>query len=58
MSPMTDAEQERIFRDKELEFFGAVTASISHDMNNAIIFKENIIRFNIPMNNTLLMRIT
>ncbi len=40
MSPMTGAERERIFRDKELEFFGAVTASLSHDMNNAIAIIE------------------
>lgn len=36
MSSMTNREQERILREKELAFFGAVTASISHDLNNAI----------------------
>jgi signal transduction histidine kinase len=33
---MTENERDRILRNRELGFFGAVTASISHDLNNAM----------------------
>ena len=33
---MTDANKESPFCERELAFFGAMTASISHELNNAI----------------------
>jgi len=32
----TDSEQERLLKDEGLAFFGAITASISHELNNVI----------------------
>ncbi len=37
---MTKDKRERILRDRELGFFGSVTASISHDLNNAMAIIE------------------
>jgi signal transduction histidine kinase len=37
---MTDANKESPFCERELAFFGAVTASISHELNNAIAIIE------------------
>jgi signal transduction histidine kinase len=37
---MTKEHQENLIREEELAFFGAVTASISHDLNNAIAVIE------------------
>ena len=36
MNSTTNREQERLMREKELAFFGTVTASISHELNNAV----------------------
>lgn len=36
----SDADRGETLREKELAFFGAVTASISHDLNNAIAIIE------------------
>jgi C4-dicarboxylate-specific signal transduction histidine kinase len=36
----SDADRGKALREKELAFFGAVTASISHDLNNAIAIIE------------------
>ncbi len=33
---MTEEKADRLYREEELAFFGAVTASISHDLNNTI----------------------
>jgi C4-dicarboxylate-specific signal transduction histidine kinase len=37
---MSQEHPERLYREEELAFFGAVTASISHDLNNAISIIE------------------
>lgn len=33
---MSSAEQDQVLRERDLEFFGQVTASISHELNNCI----------------------
>lgn len=40
MRPETDPDREKLLREKELAFFGAVTASISHELNNAMAIIE------------------
>lgn len=37
---MSDAKEESLFRERELAFFGEVTASVSHELNNAIAIIE------------------
>jgi len=37
---MTTAEKERLLREKGLAFFGIITASVSHELNNAIAIIE------------------
>ncbi len=37
---MTDAKKQSLFRERELAFFGEVTASVSHELNNAIAIIE------------------
>jgi signal transduction histidine kinase len=40
---MAKDERDRILRDRELGFFGSVTASISHDLNNTIAIIEQTV---------------
>ncbi len=37
---MSDAKKENLIRERELAFFGEVTASVSHELNNAIAIIE------------------